>query len=126
MLTSREAFEQKKGTYKVRALRFPIEARLRYRIGGELAWTEGATINISRSGILFRTTKEIPPHTMLQMQVVFPGELTGYGSTNIFCWGPVVRNERTGAEGSGPRLAAAIIKYRFIQDGSGLSARCEC
>ena len=107
--------------YKKRALRFPIEAPLRYRIGGEFAWTEGSTVNISRSGILFRSDKEIPPKTMLQMCIVFPSELTGYDTTTILCWGPVVRNGDVNASGSGHTLAAAIIKYRFIQeDGPGL------
>jgi hypothetical protein len=116
LLSSREAIEQDK--HKSRAQRFPIEAPLRYRAGGEFAWTEGATVNISRSGILFRAEKEIPPRTMLQMRIMFPSELTGYGRASILCWGPVVRNESVSASGCGTTLAAAIIKYRFIQDES--------
>ena len=59
----------------------------RYRIGGESAWMEGTTINISRSGILFRAQKEIAPRTMLQMRIVFPSELTGYGPVSIVVLG---------------------------------------
>ena len=116
MLISDGAIELDK--YKQRAQRFPIEAPLRYRTGGDTAWTKGATVNISRSGILFWAETEIPPRTMLQMRIVFPSELTGYGPASILCWGPVVRNECPNASGSGPRLAAAIVKYRFIKEDS--------
>jgi hypothetical protein len=69
LLSSREATEQEE--HKSRAQRFPIEAPLRYRAEEESAWTEGATVNISRSGILFRAEKEIPPRTILQMEISF-------------------------------------------------------
>jgi hypothetical protein len=109
-----------------RAQRFPIEAPLRYRFGGQFAWTEGMTVNISRSGILFRAEKKIPSRTMLQMCIVFPTELTGYSPASIVCWGPVVRTVCARVSGSGPVLAAAIIKYRFIQEDSrDLFVNCE-
>ena len=124
MLTSPEAIERE--GYKPRAQRFPIETRFRYHIGGEPVWMEGTTVNISRSGILFRAPKEIAPRTMLQMRIVFPRELTGYGPVSIVCWGPVIRNESVGASGSLPMLAAAIIRYRFIQeDGPDLPVNYE-
>jgi hypothetical protein len=116
LLTSPKAIER--DAYKPRAQRFPIETRFRYRIGGEPAWREGTTINISRSGILFRAQKEIVPRAMLQMRIVFPSELTGYDPVSIVCWGPVIRSESDGASGSDRMLAAAIIRYRFIQEDS--------
>ena len=114
MLTSPGAIER--DGYKPRAQRFPIETRFRYHIGGEPVWMEGTVVNISRSGILFRAQKEIAPRTMLQMRVVFTSRLTGYGPFSILCWGQVVRNDSVVAPSSGPMLAAAIIRYRFIQD----------
>ena len=85
MLSWPEAIQQDK--YKTRAQRFPIEAPVRYRAGGDVAWGEGATVNISRSGVLFRAEKEIEPKTMLEMRIVFPSEITGNGPANILCWG---------------------------------------
>ena len=124
MLTSPEAIERE--GYKPRAQRFPIEARFRYHIGGEPVWMEGTTVNISRSGILFRAQKEIAPRTMLQMRIVFPSKLTGYGPVSIVCWGPVIRSESVGASGFDRMFAAAIIRYRFIQeDISDLPVDCE-
>jgi hypothetical protein len=116
LLILRGATERDK--YKPRAQRFPIEAPLRYRIGGDSSWTKSATVNISRSGILFRAEKEIPAKTMLQMRIVFPSELTGYGPASILCWGPVVRSGCLTASETGPTLAAAIVKYRFIKEDS--------
>lgn len=124
MLTSSETIERE--GYKPRAQRFPIETRFRYHIGGEPTWMEGTTINISRSGILFRAQKEIAPRTMLQMRIVFPSQLTGYGPVSIVCWGPVIRSESVGASGTDRMLAAAIIRYRFIQeDGPDLPVNYE-
>ena len=116
MLISGGAIERDK--HKQRAQRFPIEAPLRYRTGGVTAWTKGATVNISRSGVLFRAENEIPPRTILQMRILFPSELTGYGPVSILCWGWVVRNEFVSALGSGPKLAAVIVKYRIIKEDS--------
>jgi len=124
VLTRPEGMQQ--NAYKPRAQRFPIEAPLRYRVGGELAWNEGATVNISRSGVLFWAEKEIEPKTMLEMLIVFPSELTGNGPASILCWGRVVRNEGVNVPCSSPMLAAEIIKYRFIKgDCPELPPNCE-
>lgn len=116
MLTSPEATQQDAAKYKPRAQRFPIQAPLRYRASGEIAWSEGATVNLSRSGVLFRAEQEIEPKTMLEMRIVFPREITGDGPANILCWGPVIRKESVNSSDSCPILAAAIIKYRFIHE----------
>lgn len=105
--------EAQRDAYKPRAQRFAIQAPLRCRAGGDIVLTEGTTLNISRSGVLFRAEKEIKPTTMLEMRITFPGELTGNGPASILCWGRVVRII---ASSPGSVLAAAIIKYRFIKD----------
>jgi len=92
-----------------RAQRFPIQTPVRYRSSGEPDWSQGDTINISRSGVLFHFEKELEPGTMLEMRIVFPSELTGGAPASVVCWGPVVRKE-------GPALAAAIRKYHFTRE----------
>jgi hypothetical protein len=96
-----------------RAQRFPIETPMRYRQGGQMAWSEGATVNISRSGVLFRAEQEIEPKTMLEMRITFPSEITGSVPANIGCWGPVIRKASINPPETQPVLAAAIVKYRF-------------
>ena len=93
-------------TLKSRPQRLPIQAPLRYRARGETAWNEGTTISICRSGVLFRTTKELQVKTVLEMQIQFPASLTGGIPVNVCCYGPVTRTE--------PSLTAvAILDYRF-------------
>ncbi len=91
-----------------RATRFPISAALLYRGSGESAWSEGTTVNISRTGVLFRPARPIPPQTMLEFQILFPAEVTGGMPANVVCRGPVVRTQPPDA------LAASIRCYRLL------------
>ena len=97
MVTSRGATDQ--GAQKHRAQRFPIRARVLYGEGGAQAWAEGETVNISRSGVLFRGMRELKPLTILQMRIIFSEEHTGVGPASILGWGRVARVD-------GPMLAA--------------------
>ncbi len=102
--------------YRVRPTRFPIQTPLQYRQDGESEWHGGMTINISRSGVLFRADKSITPDVVLEMQIVFPAEATGELSARVFCWGPVVRTVSPDSLDNRPALAAAISRYRFARD----------
>ena len=99
-----------------RARRFPIQTPFEYRPSGDPEWLTGETVNISRSGVLFRAGKKLEPETMLEMHIVFPGEITGGDPVNVHCWGPVVRSDRLHGSESVPALAAAIVKYRFARE----------
>ena len=114
MPTLPEAMQQDK--CKPRAQRFPIETPVRYRASGAVVWTEGVTLNISRSGVLFRAEKEIASMAMLEIRIVFPSKITGNGPVSILCCGRVVRNECVNASSSFSLLAAAIIQYRFMHE----------
>lgn len=92
-----------------RAPRFPIQAPLRYRASGDPAWHKGATVNLSRSGVLFSSENEIEPATMMELCIVFPPEITGGVAANVVCMGPVVRRD-------GLMLAVAILKYCFARE----------
>jgi hypothetical protein len=99
-----------------RAPRFPIQAPLSFRAGGEKAWHEGTTINISRSGVLFKSDLALDPKTVLEMRIAFPPEMTGDAETNVICWGPIVRRQPIGPEEHFHSLAAAFFRYRFQRD----------
>ncbi len=102
--------------YKVRPPRFPIQTPLQYRQNGELEWLGGVTINISRSGVLFRADKTVATDAVLEMQIVFPAEVTGEIPARVFCSGPVVRTAPPDALDHRPVLAAAISRYRFARE----------
>ena len=96
-----------------RAERFPIQASLRYRMSADATWSEGTSVNISRSGILFRAAEKLQPKTMIEMQILFADSTKGEAPANIACWGPIVRTEPASHADSRPALAAAILRYRF-------------
>ena len=101
------------GSLTPRARRFPIRTTVRYRASGEADWREGASINISSSGILFRVCETLPVETMLDMQIIFPQEVTGGVPANVECWGPVVRTEPPSDSDSRPAQAVCFRRYHF-------------
>ena len=102
-----------KDDYVARAPRFPIEAKMQYREGGETSWHEGTTINISRSGVLFKADRALEPRKVLEMRISFPPEFTGDSETGVICWGPIVRQQPISGETTPPAIAASIFHYRF-------------
>jgi hypothetical protein len=93
-----------KPVLQARAQRFPIEAFVRFRESGEARWSEGTTVNISRSGVLFSSPKILPPKTKIEMRIVLPRAL-------IVCRGSIVRTESTVSRHANSVLAAAILQY---------------
>jgi hypothetical protein len=104
------------GPQKPRAERFPIQTQMRFREKGEPGWNEGTTLNISRSGILFRTPRALQPNTVIEMQILFPAEITGGIPANVLAWGPIVRAQAPAGPNQDPAQAAAILSYRFTHD----------
>jgi hypothetical protein len=59
-----------------RAQRFPLTVPLHYRKSGMPHWIDAQTVNISRTGILFRTDETIPSSSVLDVRVDFPAHST--------------------------------------------------
>ena len=97
---------QSSSSFKTRSRRFPIQTLLRYRERGATEWNKTTTVNISRSGVLFETAKELPVDILLEMQILFPARITRGVPSHVICWGPVIRTEKSQA-------AASILHYRF-------------
>ena len=95
-----------------RAARYVLKLPIQYRAGGTEDWHEGWTVNLSRSGVLFRAAQEFLRDTTLDMRIALPAELTGDLETRILCRGAVVRKHSTQPEDK-PMLAARIRSYRF-------------
>ena len=110
---------REQGGFRPRAERFPIRTPVRYREGGQSDWSEGTTVNISRSGVFFFAEKEILPRTMLELRILFPAEVIGGNPANVICWGPVVRTEHLRPPDHQPALAVAIRSYRFTRAEPG-------
>ncbi len=105
-----------------RAERFPLHVTLRFRPPGEEKWLEGETENISRSGVLFRTSKLLGVNTPVEIQFSLPVEAGGEPGAAVYCLGRIVRAVvPPPASGESPLIAAKFLEYRIVRgtDGSG-------
>ena len=68
-----------------RAQRFTLQLPLFYQKPGKRRWSEGRTLNISRTGILFSTEEPLQPDSTLRIRVDFPTNAT------LTCRGSIVR-----------------------------------
>jgi len=90
-------------------IRFPITTSLLYREHGTLTWHPGSTVNVSRSGVLFRVGGE-PPRPAQRMDFVFALPLNGESPpSHVRCTGRVVRTE-SGSLGAGGHAVAVSIE----------------
>ncbi len=98
-----------------RAKRFNFHIPLKYRLSGERAWRKGTTQNISRSGMLFRAEKGIPPQAQLEINLVLPEEISGLSAAEVVCRCEVVRALTSEPPTMNAVLAAKILRYEFPQ-----------
>jgi PilZ domain len=93
----------------MRARRYPLTLPIRCRRTGEEGWLEGVTINISSSGVLFRTSESLDVDTQVEMTIVL-GESPARGS-ELRCDGHIVRIESGNA--ATPSMAAVFSRYNL-------------
>ena len=95
-----------------RATRFPIAAELRFREHGKSAWRTGTTINVSRSGVLFRAHGR-PPGSTRPLDFILTLPLNGGEATapHVRCRGHVVRVAPAMLGGGGHAVAVSIEGY---------------
>jgi len=78
-----------------------------------MQWREGYTENISRSGVLFRTSQPMPLLTPVEMLLALPSEVGGGDDATVICRGRVVRTEPANRLDPRPAVAATIAGYRL-------------
>ena len=98
-----------------RAQRFAIQMPLRYRRSGEVAWHEGKTENISRSGVLFQAEELLEMNTPVELSFALPVEVGGEAGAVVFCQSQIVRTVLPPATDARPALAALIRSYEFLR-----------
>ena len=93
------------------AKRFPITAQLLFREHGESVWRTGATINVSRSGVLFRTDGP-PPATTHTLDFILALPVNGESpAPHVRCTGHVVRIAPKMLAGGAHAVAVSIEGY---------------
>ena len=94
-----------------RARRFPIAAELLFREHGRSAWRTGTTINVSRSGVLFRAEGK-PPASTRPLDFILKLPLNGdTPAPHVRCTGHVVRIAPGMVAGGGHAVAVSIEGY---------------
>jgi len=94
-----------------RARRFPIAAELLFREHGQPAWRTGTTINVSRSGVLFRA-EGTPPGSTQSLDFILTLPLNGGApAPHVRCQGRVVRIAPEALAGGGHAVAVSIEGY---------------
>jgi hypothetical protein len=101
---------------KPRADRFSIQAPIQYRLSGETAWNRGITKNISHSGVLFMAEKRLETKALVEIQVHFPGDITGSIPANLFCRGLVVRTEPSTGGKWQCGIATSIVRHHLVSE----------
>ena len=98
---------------KRKAMRFPVELPVRYRLVREGEWRTGKTANVSRVGVSFEVDEAIEPNTLMEISLELPLDLAPASSANVIC---LTRIVRSGARQQGTRsVAAAIVSYYFAR-----------
>jgi len=93
-----------------RAPRFAVDLPLRYRVPGDDDWQDAVTENISRSGVLFRTERPLPPRTAVEMVLEVPNPVPGGPPDDVVCLGDVVRAHSVNGDNA---VAVAVGNYRL-------------
>jgi hypothetical protein len=96
----------------VRATRFPLHLSLRYRGAGVAQWREATTENISRTGVLFRTSRPPSIAERIEMQIDLRGP--SFGAT-VRCHGVVKRIAAVDGPMSAAPVAVAMSSHRIIR-----------
>ena len=97
-----------------RASRFPVELPLRYRLFGDLGWTDGKTVNISRSGVLFEVDEPMSADTPIELAFDLPIEMGGGPGAEVTCRGQIVRTILPPSTDAPPSVAVSITEYRSL------------
>jgi PilZ domain len=90
----------------MRARRFPLTLPIRCRRAGDEGWIEGVTINISKSGVLFRTSEPLDVDTQIEMRIVLRESPARAGE--LRCDGHIVRI--ASGDPTTPSMAAAFTR----------------
>ncbi len=90
-------------------LRFPIDSGLEYRIlrqGRVLESGQGRTLNISSSGVLFKSEARLMPGAIVELSIAWPARLYDNAPIQLHVRGKAVRV-------SGDAAAVRIVSYDF-------------
>jgi hypothetical protein len=97
-----------------RATRYDMSAPLVYRCVDGDSWVAGQTVNVSRTGVLFRGPRpSVPAATRIEFILLLPS-LGLPGRSRVQCQGRIVRHCAAPSDGVECAMAATIDAYDFL------------
>lgn len=100
-----------------RAQRFAIHTPLRYRMAGEGEWGQGMIVNISESGVLFRTGQRVGTNPGVEMRFSLSTGISGEAAVQVVCRGVIARTVSETGSTAVTAQAARITKFHFVRPG---------
>jgi hypothetical protein len=97
--------------FQSRAPRYSMPIAILYRTPGDPTWLESRTENISKSGVLFRTAREIESNTPVELMMEIPPFITASVAGPAICRGRIVRAMGPSALEDRPACAAAVLEF---------------
>lgn len=102
---------------RLRAQRFAIQTGMRYRRVGEGEWRQGTMVNISESGVLFKTDHAAWPKTAVEMRFSLCTGISSELPARVVCRGLIARAVSEPGSARVTALAARITKFQFVRPG---------
>jgi hypothetical protein len=104
------AFEK---TLVARPRRLALQTPVRYRTKGLGLWHEGIVENLSHSGILLRGPQQLSEHTLVEMVIEMPEQISGLRNSMVLCQGRIIRHTEV-CESEFIGMAASILDYKIL------------
>jgi hypothetical protein len=108
---SYSGFSKHRPDERLRALRIPVRIPLRFRHRPDAEWVHGTIVNLSQSGLLYRSDRLMPVQTPVEITYTLPVEFGGKQNMEVFCKGEIVRSKIPASVEGQPLLAAKIMDY---------------
>ena len=108
----------KTSAWTPRERRLKHEVPVEFRVAGTDEWLSGVTENISRSGVLFRSSISLEEQAKLELKFEMPKELTGETPAVVICQATVRRviaNPVSKKQGSTFNVACMVADYDFAE-----------
>lgn len=102
-----------------RAQRFLLETPIRYWANEAGDWEEGKTVNISATGVLFRTARPSRPPAGLRFTLTLPEVVFGEAGAEIRCRGKLIREVIRSSPDEMPMFALSIDRYQIVRKKAG-------
>jgi hypothetical protein len=99
-----------------RPQRLTLQAPVRYRTKGLGHWHQGIVENLSHSGVLLSGPEQLAEHTLVEMVLYMPEQISGQQNSMVLCQCRIIRHMQA------CKMAASILDYKILPARSSAKA----